>query len=201
MWERDVPALTVALSAGIVRGVELSRGTVYGGAMSHHPRSRFAAVALAALLLVALVAGGPLAGGVGSVAAADGDGDGAVDRGDRVGPITECFVGDGYPLAIGDPPATIDALVHFSVLTDRENGGEFGIELAGTLEDDPIITLAAGVQLNRIGLLATGINPFAAFDLVYTYAFNLPMFDGHIDGTSYEADQPPVGSAAGTVPC
>ncbi|WP_459878201.1 DUF7332 family protein [Halorubrum gandharaense] len=168
--------------------------------MSHHPRSRFAAVALAALLLVALIATGPLAGGAGSVAAVE-DGDGTADRSDRVGPITECFVGDGYPLAIGDPPATIDALVHVSVLTDRENGGEFGVELAGTLDDDPIITLAAGVQLNRIGLLTTGINPFAAFDLVYTYAFNLPMFEGHVDRTTYEEDSPPVGSAAGTVPC
>lgn len=124
---------------------------------------------------------------------------GATDR--EVGPLTECFAGEGYPLAIGDPPATIDALVHVSVLTDPAAGDEFGVELAGTLDGEPIVTLAAGVRLDAPGLVATGIDPFAAFDLLYTYELRLPMFDGTIGETTYEEDGPPVGSAAGTVPC
>lgn len=124
---------------------------------------------------------------------------GASDR--DVGPITGCFAGDGYPLAIGDPPATIDALVHASVLTDPGAGDELGVELAGRLEDAPIVTLGAGVRLDAPGLIATGVNPFAAFDLLYTYELRLPMFDGIVDDPTYESDQPPVGSAADTVPC
>ena len=124
---------------------------------------------------------------------------GGTDR--EVGPLTECFAGEGYPLAIGDPPATIDALVHVSVLTDPAAGDEFGVELAGTIDGDPIVTLAAGVRLDAPGLVATGIDPFAAFDLLYTYELRLPMFEGTIDDSTYEEDRPPVGSAAGTVPC
>ncbi|ESS04974.1 MAG: hypothetical protein A07HR67_00324 [uncultured archaeon A07HR67] len=86
-------------------------------------------------------------------------------------------------------------------MTDPGAGDEFGVELAGTLDDEPVVTLAAGVRLNAPGLVATGVNPFAAFDLVYTYELRLPMFDGAIDDTTYREDRPPVGSAAGTVPC
>lgn len=124
---------------------------------------------------------------------------GATDR--EVGPLTECFAGEGRPLAIGDPPATIDALVHVSVLTDPAAGDEFGVELAGRLDGEPIVTLAAGVRLDAPGLVATGIDPFAAFDLLYAYELRLPMFDGTIGETTYEEDRPPVGSAAGAVPC
>lgn len=124
---------------------------------------------------------------------------GGTDR--EVGPLTECFAGEGYPLAIGDPPATIDALVHVSVLTDPTAGNEFGVELAGTLDDQPIVTLAAGVRLDAPGLVATGVDPFAAFDLLYTYELRLPMFDGTIGDATYGEDRPPVGSAAGAVPC
>ncbi|MFC5134606.1 MULTISPECIES: DUF7332 family protein [Haloferacaceae] len=127
------------------------------------------------------------------------EGAGATDR--EVGPLTECFAGEGYPLAIGDPPATIDALVHVSVLTDPAAGDEFGVELAGTLDGEAIVTLAAGVRLDAPGLVATGIDPFAAFDLLYAYELRLPMFDGTIGETTYEEDRPPVGSAAGAVPC
>ena len=164
--------------------------------------SSWTGVNTAAVLLVGLVA---LTGvvGVGFVGVTVADTDhteNGLDEG-AVGPITECFAGTGYPLVIGDPPTTIDALVHLSVLTDPDSGGELGAELAGTMNDERIVTLAAGVQLNRVGLLATGVDPFAAFDILYTYEFRLPMFDGLIDASSYEADGPPVSGAAGTVPC
>lgn len=156
------------------------------------------AIAFAVLLVVAAIGGA--AGSVaaaGTAAASDPDtGDDARD----VGPLTACFHGDGYPLSIGDGPATIDALLHVSVVTDRETGNEFGVELAGTLDDDPIVTLAAGVRLTGREAIATG-NPFAAFDLLYTYEFRLPMFEGHVDETTYEDDGAPVDSAAGVAPC
>ncbi|OYR56335.1 hypothetical protein DJ70_09350 [Halorubrum halodurans] len=158
------------------------------------------AVLLACLVAVAAVPGGVVGAVDGPVAGgAAGSPEPAAER--EVGPLTECFAGEGYPLAIGDPPATIDALVHVSVLTDPAAGDELGVELAGRLEGDPIVTLAAGVRLDAPGLVATGIDPFAAFDLLYAYELRLPMFDGGIDETTYDADRPPVGSAAGVVPC
>ncbi|MFC5278859.1 hypothetical protein ACFPM1_08845 [Halorubrum rubrum] len=188
-------------------GTDPDRATTNGPAAAgpaDPPATRASlAVLLACLVAVAVVPGGV----VGAVGTADGpvageganSSEGAAER--EVGPLTECFAGEGYPLAIGDPPATIDALVHVSVLTDPRAGDEFGVELAGTLEGDPVVTLAAGVRLDAPGLIATGIDPFAAFDLLYTYELRLPMFDGGIDETTYGEDRPPVGSAAGAVPC
>ena len=118
-----------------------------------------------------------------------------------VGPITRCFTGDGYPLAIGNGSARIDAAVHASVLTDPGANDEVGVELAGSLEQARIVTLAAGVRLNAPGLLAAGANPFAAFDLLYTYELQLPMFAGTLDTSTYRGDGPPVGSAADAVSC
>jgi hypothetical protein len=63
------------------------------------------------------------------------------------------------------------------------------------------VTLAAGVRLDAPGILAAGANPFAAFDLLYTYEFRLPMFAGALDTATYRGDGPPVGSAADAVPC
>lgn len=116
-------------------------------------------------------------------------------------PLTGCFAGDGHALNIGDGPATIDGLVHASILTDPTNGNEFGVELAGQINDDQIISLAAGVQLSRSGLLEDGVNPFAAFDLLYNYNFELPMFNGMIGQSTYSETTPPLTSAAGEVEC
>ncbi|SNR40559.1 DUF7332 family protein [Halorubrum vacuolatum] len=167
------------------------------------PRLKTLALALAVLSCLALI-GAPVAASVASTAStgnATPAGDPDEEFGDPVDPLTECFVGQGYPLSIGDPPTTIDAVVHLSVLTDPQNAGEFGIELSGTTGEDRIVTLAAGVRLDSAGLIATGVNPFAAFDVVYTYELRLPMFDGVIEETAYRDDGSPVGSAAGTVPC
>ena len=118
-----------------------------------------------------------------------------------VGPITRCFAGDGYPLAIGNGSAQIDAAVHASVLTDPAAGEEVGVELAGSLNRARIVTLAAGVRLDAPALLTAGPNPFAAFDLLYTYELQLPMFAGTLDTSTYQGDGPPVGSAADAVSC
>jgi len=115
--------------------------------------------------------------------------------------MTACFTGDGYPISIGETGATLDALVHLSVLTDPAVGNEFGIEAAGTLEDDSIVTLAAGVRLTAREAIADGVDPFAAFDILYTYELRLPMFSGSIDETEYRDSGSPFRSSAGVVPC
>ena len=159
-----------------------------------------------ALLLVSATAGaGAFADGAAEVETADAelrstDSAAHVD-GDRVGPLTGCFAGDGYPISIGETGATIDALVHLSVLTDPSVGNEFGLEAAGEIGDDPIVTLAAGVRLSASEAITDGINPFAAFDLLYAYELRLPMFDGNIGETEYREDGSPITSAAGVVPC
>ncbi|MFD1572004.1 DUF7332 family protein [Halorubrum laminariae] len=121
--------------------------------------------------------------------------------GSSVEPMTACFTGDGYPISIGETGAALDALVHLSVLTDPEVGNEFGIEAAGTLADDSIVTLAAGVRLTAREAITGGVDPFAAFDILYAYELRLPMFGGSIDETEYSDSGSPFRSSAGVVPC
>ena len=148
-----------------------------------------AVVAAAALLASAAV---------GAASAADPSTVGPVDGGtDRP---TGCFAGEGYPISIGETGAAIEAVVHLSVLTDPAAGDEFGIEAAGTLDGDPIVTLAAGVRFTGREAVANGIDPFAAFDVLYAYELRLPMFDGTVDNADYEDDSSPI-DGAGAVPC
>jgi hypothetical protein len=187
-------------------------------------RPRTVAVALSLLLVAASVAAG--AGGVVGHAAGPnapvgaGDSDrvpatasGAAADADRAqttgtgadgadpGPITECFAGAGYPIAIGDGGATMEAVIHLSVLTDPRAGNEFGIETAGRLDGEPIVVLAAGVRLTGREAIANGLDPLAAFDVLYTYDLRLPMFDGAVGDAGYEDDGSPIDSAAGAVAC
>lgn len=148
------------------------------------------------LLLVAVVGTGAFVGGV---AAADGPADRFGD--DEVGPLTDCFVGEGYPIAIGESGATIEAVVHLSVLSDPAVGNEFGLEAAGRLGGAPIVTLAAGVRLTAREAIADGLDPFAAFDVLYTYELRLPMFDGSVGDSEYRDDGSPIDAGTGTVTC
>lgn len=159
------------------------------------PRRLATTAFLTALLLVSATAGvgASAVGGDNAVA-------GAVDD-DRVDSPTQCFAGDGYPISIGESGATIDAVIHLSVLTDPAVGNEFGLEAAGSIGDDPVVTLAAGVRLTAREAIADGIDPFAAFDVLYTYELRLPMFDGAIDDPQYSDEGSPITSAAGAVPC
>lgn len=121
--------------------------------------------------------------------------------GNEVGPLTGCFGSEGYPVAIGGSGAAIETVVHLSVLTDPEVGNEFGLEAAGTLGGTPIVTLAAGVRLTAREAIANGFNPFAAFDVLYTYELRLPMFDGSVDDSEYRDDGSPIDAGGGTVTC
>jgi len=167
--------------------------------MTHRPAARFAALAAALLLLSALGASGA-AVGLGA-AQTDGGAPGGDADGDAVTPPTRCFAGDGYPISIGETGATIDAVVHLSVLTDPAAGDEFGLEAAGAIEGDAIVTLAAGVRLTAREAVANGIDPFAAFDVLYAYELNLPMFGDAVGDSDYRSDGPPIESGAGSVAC
>lgn len=167
--------------------------------MTNRQAARFAALATALLLLSALAASGA-AVGVGA-AQTGGDAPGGDTDGDAVTPPTRCFAGDGYPISIGETGATIDAVVHLSVLTDPTAGNEFGLEAAGALDGVPVVTLAAGVRLTAREAVSNGIDPFAAFDVLYTYELQLPMFAGAVGDADYEDDGSPIESSAGAVDC
>jgi hypothetical protein len=177
--------------------------------MTNRSAVRIAAVATALFLLSALAASGAVVGAGaaqtgGGAPGGDADGDGPDASGpnaDGATPPTRCFAGDGYPISIGETGATIDAIVHLSVLTDPAAGNEFGLEAAGALDGVPIVTLAAGVRLTAREAVANGVDPFAAFDVLYAYDLDLPMFGGAIGDTDYRDDGSPIESGAGTVAC
>ncbi|WP_144920318.1 DUF7332 family protein [Halorubrum salsamenti] len=177
--------------------------------MTSRPRTGIAplaALSVALLLVSAAVAGGAFVGGAAATPsggdATGGSNDGGAESDvDRVDPPTRCFAGEGYPISIGDEGPAIEALVHLSVLTDPAAGNEFGMEAAGTLDGDPIVTIGAGARLTAREAVANGVDPFAAFDVLYAYELRLPMFDGSIDDSEYRDDGSPIESSAGAVPC
>ncbi|ELZ61429.1 MULTISPECIES: DUF7332 family protein [Halorubrum] len=189
--------------------------------MTRSHRARVGVLALALLLVAASVGGGAVAGGASASAsgtanhvsgaathasvASDGPetvGPGLDGNGSEVGPITRCFTGEGYPISIGgEGGATMEAVLHLSVLTDSGAGNEFGLETAGSLDGEPIVTLAAGVRLTAREAIANGVDPFAAFDVLYTYDLRLPMFEGAVGDAGYEDDGSPIDSSAGAVAC
>lgn len=170
--------------------------------MEDAPRTALTALAVGLLVLSATVASGAFVGDATAATPSDGDGpNGSAVDGDDLGPLTECFAGDGYPISIGETGASIEAIVHLSVLTDPAAGNEFGLEAAGSLDDESIVTLAAGVRLTAREAVADGIDPFAAFDVLYAYDLRLPMFDGAIGDSEYSERGSPITSGAGAVPC
>ncbi|MDV7349432.1 hypothetical protein R3751_06525 [Halorubrum distributum] len=184
--------------------------------MTRPRRTRVRALALALLLLAASLGAGAVAGQAAASgetatqSAAEGPAAGPSTVGpgvdaDRteVAPITRCFTGSGYPISIGDGEggATMETVVHLSVLTDPGAGNEFGVETAGRLDGEPIVALAAGVRLTGREAIANGFDPLAAFDVLYTYELQLPMFAGSVGDADYEDDGSPIESSAGAVDC
>ena len=167
--------------------------------MTDQSTARVAALAIGLLLVSALAASGAA---VGDASAARPSGAAVAQTdGDAVSPPTRCFAGDGHPISIGETGATIDVVVHLSVLTDPVAGNEFGVEAVGALGDEPIVTLAAGVRLTAREAIANGINPFAAFTVLYAYELDLPMFGGAIGDAEYDDGGSPIESGASTVAC
>ncbi|ELZ35633.1 DUF7332 family protein [Halorubrum tebenquichense] len=178
--------------------------------MTRSHRARVGVLALALLLVAAGVGGGAVAGSASASAThastvSEGPatvGPGLDGNGSEVGPITRCFTGEGYPISIGGQGgATMEAVLHLSVLTDSGAGNEFGLETAGSLDGEPIVTLAAGVRLTAREAIANGVDPFAAFDVLYTYDLRLPMFEGAVGDAGYEDDGSPIDSTAGAAAC
>jgi len=190
--------------------------------MTGSQRTRVRALALSLLLVLASVGVGAVAGQAASPGATThgssapthasvaGPAPGPATAGpgvdanrSEVAPITRCFAGSGYPVSIGgdEGGATMDTVIHLSVLTDPRAGNEFGLETAGRLDGESIVTLAAGVRLTGREAIANGFDPFAAFDVLYTYELRLPMFAGSVGDADYEADGSPIGSSAGAVDC
>jgi len=171
--------------------------------MTRPQRTRVAVLALALLLVAASVGTGAAAGQTTTETATHTSVVGPADGPATAGPITRCFAGEGYPISIGDGggSATMETVLHLSVLTDPAAGSEFGLEAAGRPDGEPIVTLAVGVRLTAREALANGVDPFAAFDILYTYELRLPMFDGAADDAGYKDDGAPIDSTAGTVAC
>jgi len=183
--------------------------------MTRPQRARVGVLALALLFVAASVGAGAAAGQTtasGTVdhapgAATDADGPATAGPGldgdtNQSGPITRCFTGEGYPISIGgEGGATMEAVLHLSVLTDSGAGNEFGLETAGQLDGESIVTLAAGVRLTAREALASGGDPFAAFDVLYTYDLRLPMFEGAVGDAGYEDGGSPIDSTAGAAAC
>ncbi|ELZ44754.1 hypothetical protein C463_07357 [Halorubrum californiense DSM 19288] len=187
--------------------------------MTRSSKTRVRALALALLLVAASLGAGTVAGQTAAsktVAPASVDegatgpataGPGVDANRSEVPPITRCFTGTGYRISIGDGGddgeggATMETVIHLSVLTDPGAGNEFGIETAGRLDGEPIVTLGAGVRLTARKAIADGLDPFAAFDVLYTYEFQLPMFAGAVGDADYEDDGSPIDSSAGAVDC
>ncbi|ELZ34735.1 DUF7332 family protein [Halorubrum distributum] len=193
--------------------------------MTRPRRTRVRALALALLLLAASLGAGAVAGQAaasGSVTQASDPaihastvptagaptghetvGPGVDANRSEVAPITRCFTGSGYPISIGDGEggATMETVIHLSVLTDPGAGNEFGVETAGRLDGEPIVALAAGVRLTGREAIANGFDPLAAFDVLYTYELQLPMFAGSVGDADYEDDGSPIESSAGAVDC
>lgn len=200
-----------SLTIGILTVLLLVSAVVAGGAFAGGPPDAAASMeSSGAAASMESSSAGPAAAGAADVDPA-GTGSVATQRhavasagevdGDRVGPLTRCFAGQGYPISIGETGATIDALVHLSVITDPAVGNEFGLEAAGAVGDDPIVTLAAGVRLTAREAITDGLNPFSAFEVLYTYELRLPMFDGAIGDAEYRDEGSPITSGAGVVPC
>ena len=183
------PQRTRALALSLLLLVA-SVGAVAGQPEAPEPTARSSGAT------VQSVGGAPAHGPATVGTSADGDRD-------RVPPITRCFSGTGYPISIGGDQggATMETVIHLSVLTDPGAGNEFGIETAGRLDGEPIVTLAAGVRLTGREAIADGLDPFAAFDVLYTYELRLPMFAGAVGDADYEDDGSPIDSSAGAVAC
>jgi hypothetical protein len=145
----------------------------------------------------------PTAERAGAPAAVGSGGPGDEPNGGRAAPITRCLSGDGGPASIGGGGggAAMETVIHLSVLTDPAAGNEFGVESAGLLDGEPIVVLAAGVRLTARQAITDGVDPFAAFDVLYTYELRLPMFDGAVGDADYEDDGSPIDSGAGAVDC
>ncbi|MFC7128809.1 DUF7332 family protein [Haloferax chudinovii] len=104
-----------------------------------------------------------------------------------------CFSGEGHQFDIGGEGAGIDLAVFLSVFENLGGEGGFGMEASGSIGNDSIVQLRAGVAFDGVGPAAAFLsNPFSRFSVVYDYSMRLPMFADSGIESSYEDDGSPV---------
>jgi len=104
-----------------------------------------------------------------------------------------CFSGEGHQFDIGGEGAGIDLVVFLSVFENLGGEGGFGMEASGSIGNDSIVQLRAGVAFDGVGPAAAFLsNPFSRFSVVYDYSMRLPMFADSGIESSYEDDGSPV---------
>jgi len=110
------------------------------------------------------------------------------------GPTSPCFPGEGHQFDIGGEGAGIDLVVFLSMFENLGGEGGFGMEAGGSVGNDSIVQLRAGVAFDGVGPAAAFLSdPFSRFSVVYDYSMNLPMFADSGIESSYEDDGSPVG--------
>ncbi|MCO8265966.1 DUF7332 family protein [Haloferax prahovense] len=109
------------------------------------------------------------------------------------GPTSPCFPGEGHQFDIGGEGAGIDLVVFLSMFENLGGEGGFGMEAGGSVGNDSIVQLRAGVAFDGIGPVSAFLsNPFSRFSVVYDYSMDLPMFADSGVESSYEDDGSPV---------
>lgn len=118
-------------------------------------------------------------------------------------PVGACFPGDGYELTIGSEGPQIDAIVHYSLLTNLGAPGSVGIEMAGTTGSQYIITLRTGVLFEGVGDARSFVtDPVSQFSVAFEFDFSLPMFAGATGGDfDYNSDEAPIDRPIGDAVC
>ncbi|WP_410765298.1 hypothetical protein [Haloferax sp. DFSO60] len=102
-----------------------------------------------------------------------------------------CFAGEGHQFDIGGNGAGIDLVVFLSLFENLGGEGGFGMEAHGTIGNQSIIQLRAGVSFDGVGPLRHFLsNPFARFSIVSNFSMDLPMFAGTGVESSYSDDSP-----------
>ncbi|MFC7204237.1 hypothetical protein ACFQJC_11985 [Haloferax namakaokahaiae] len=102
-----------------------------------------------------------------------------------------CFAGEGHQFDIGGNGAGIDLVVFLSLFENLGGAGGFGMEAHGSIGNQSIIQLRAGVSFDGVGSLGKFLsNPFSRFSIVSNFSMDLPMFAGTGVESSYSDDSP-----------
>lgn len=165
------------------------------------------AIGLSIVLVASLAA--PVGAMVGAGHDAEIDGLNSAETGQEVSlpqqqsPVGACFPGDGYELTIGSEGPQIDAIVHYSLLTNLGAPGSVGIEMAGTTGSQYIITLRTGVLFEGVGDAQSFVtDPVSQFSVAFEFDFSLPMFAGVTGGDfDYNSDEAPIDRPIGDAVC
>ncbi len=101
-------------------------------------------------------------------------------------PASTCFTGEGSEFTIGsDDGAEIWVRLHAGPLTG--SGWSLGAEMVGSLEDQSIVEVVAGIEYVGDGFADLLSDPGESFDLVSGFDFQLPMLEDATTGLGNES--------------